>query len=221
LRGVFHNAIMVIYNYMEYNQVIDISLPLHSGMITYPNNPEFQVESLKTPTTFISKISMSTHTGTHIDVPRHVDESGWGIDQLKLASVIGICRVLDMTYVQDSIKVEDLESHNIQAGQRILVKTKNSVRGFEEFYDDYVYLDGDAAVFLANTKIHCFGIDSLSIKKRGGSDVRPHTELLKNDIVILEGLNLNQVEPGEYMLVALPLNLRSLDGAPTRVVLLK
>lgn len=201
---------------------LDISLPIYEGMISYPNNPPFSAKSMKTPGgTFISQLSMGSHTGTHIDVPRHVFEDGIGVDKINLSQLIGPCRVLDMTHCEVSITTEDLEKENIQEGERILVKTKNSLRGFKEFYPDYVYLDGNAAQILAQKKITLFGIDSLSIKQKGGDDTRPHTQLLKNNIIIIEGLDLSQVTPGEYELFCLPLNLVGLDGAPARVILSK
>ena len=206
---------------MDYKRIIDISLPVYAGMITYPNNPEFQSELIKTPTTVISRITMSSHTGTHVDVPRHVDEAGSTVGEIELSKVVGVCRVLNMTHVVDSIRISDLEQHSIQKGERVLVKTKNSQRGFAEFYDDYIYLDGDAAVWLAEKGMSVFGIDSLSVKKRGGPDVRPHTELLEAGIIIFEGLNLASVEPGEYFFVGLPLNIRDGDGAPVRAILMQ
>ncbi len=199
--------------------IIDVSLPIYEGMISYPNNPPFKVKPLKTKTTFISELNMSSHTGTHIDVPRHVFEDGIGVDKINLDQLIGPCRVLDMTHCEISIQTGDLVKENIQEGERILVKTKNSLRGFKEFFPDYVYLDGDAAEFLARKKISIFGIDSLSIKQTGSDDTRPHTELLKNNIIIIEGLDLSDVIPEEYNLFCLPLNLVGLDGTPARVIL--
>jgi arylformamidase len=100
------------------------------------------------------------------------------------------------------------------------VKTSNSLRGYDRFYADYVWLDGDAAIFLAGKGIALFGIDYLSVKQKGGADNRPHTALLDKDIVIFEGLDLSAVEPGRYFFAGLPLRLVGLDGAPARAVLL-
>lgn len=200
--------------------IIDISLPVYKGMAVYPNNPPVKIKSLKTPGgTFISEITFGSHTGTHIDVPRHIFEDGIGVDKINLDQLIGPCRVLNMTHCETSIQTGHLENENIQEGERILVKTKNSGRGFKQFYLDYVYLDGNAAEYLAWKKISLFGIDSLSIKKKGSNDTRPHTELLKNNVIIIEGLDLSQVTPREYNLICLPLKLVGLDGAPARVIL--
>jgi arylformamidase len=202
-------------------KILDISLPLYPGMITYPNNPNIEIKSLKTPTTFISEIKMGTHSGTHIDVPRHIKEDGLTLDQINLDILMGTCRVLDVTNAETSIKIKDIKKYNIQKGERILFKTGNSLRDFNEFYEDYIFLDGEAADYLVEKQIILAGIDSLSIKQRGSPDQRPHTSLLNNNVVILEGLDLSKAEEGEYELICLPLRLLGLDGSPVRAILTK
>lgn len=204
-------------------RIYDISLSLNNQTEIYPGNPEISIEphrSVPEHPTNLSKITFGSHTGTHVDAPRHVDNDAIGVDRINLESCIGLCRVLDMTGLDGGVKISDLEKYNIKQGERILVKTKNS------------YLDGDAADYLANIGIVLFGIDSLSIKKQGspasasaalragGPDTRPHTSLLKKDIVIFEGLDLSNIKPGEYKFIGLPLKFTDLDGAPARAVLI-
>lgn len=95
------------------------------------------------------------------------------------------------------------------------------MRGFDEFYSDFVYLSSEGAEYLADAGVTLVGIDYLSIKQKGSTDNRPHTLLLEKDIPIIEGIDLSQVEPGEYTIVAFPLKYIGIDGAPARVVLLK
>lgn len=204
-------------------KIYDISLSLDNKTLIYPGNPEITVAPHRTvpeyPTN-LSRISFGSHTGTHVDAPRHIDNDAIGVDKINLEACIGACRVLDMVHVKEKITITDLEKENIQQGERILVKTQNSLRGFSEFREDPIYLDGDAADFLAQRRIILFGIDWLSVKKRGGEDTRPHTSLLRKNIVIFEGLDLSQVEPGEYQFIGLPLKFTDLDGAPARAVLI-
>ncbi|MBI2039978.1 cyclase family protein [Candidatus Microgenomates bacterium] len=201
-------------------RIIDISLPIGEKMVIFPNNPPVKFKPLRTPTTYISEITFGSHTGTHIDVPRHISKKGIGVDKINLDQLIGPCRVLDMTHCKVSITTDDFRKEDIQKQERILVKTNNSLKGFKKFYPDYIYLDGDAAEFLASKKIVLFGIDSLSVKKQGSPDTRPHTELLKNNIVIIEGLDLSEVTPGQYDIFCLPLKLVGFDGAPARTILI-
>lgn len=190
-------------------------------MITYPQNPEVKIESVQGETTLRSLVSFGTHTGTHVDAPRHSFTNGVGMNKIPLSKFVGNCRVLDCTRSKKCITVEDLKKHAIKKGERILAKTSNSRRGFKTFYDDYVYLDGDAADYLAKKGIMLFGIDALSVKKRGGDDQRPHTALLKKGIVIFEGLDLAKASAGSYLFAGLPLKMGDIDGAPARVVLIK
>lgn len=205
---------------MEYKKIIDLSLPIYEGMITYPKNPEVKISRVETGTSFLSALSFGSHTGTHVDVPGHVFEDGKGLGDIPLRTFIGPCRVLDMTHVEECVRVENLEPCVIQAEERILVKTQNSLHGFSQFYNDYIYLEGDAADYLADKGIILFGIDYLSVKKQGGSDQRPHTSLLAKGIVIFEGLDLSGVEAGEYTFIGLPVRLQVPDGAPARAMLL-
>jgi arylformamidase len=202
-------------------KIIDISLALEEGMITYPDNPPFVIEDASGPTSSRSILTIGTHTGTHIDAPRHVFKDGKGLEKIPLVRYVGKCRVLDLTKAKESVTVSDLETFRIKSGERILVKTRNSKRGFKTFYSDYVYLDGDAADYLVKKGITLFGIDSLSVKKRGGTDHRPHLALLKKGIVIFEGLNLSKATEGTYTFIGLPLKLGNIDGAPARAILIQ
>lgn len=204
------------------SKIIDISIPLNTKTIAYPGNPEIQIESQKSSTgqTTISKISFGSHSGTHIDAPAHVFEPTT-IDQIPLDVFMGPARVLDMTGANNKIKIDDLEKKEIKKGERVLLRTKNSDRGFETFYEDFVYLDSDAAKLLADLGVILVGIDSLSIKQKGSEDNRPHTELLNKNIPIIEGLNLKDVAEGEYKLICLPLAFTGIDGAPARAILIK
>ncbi len=201
-------------------KIIDISLALEEGMIAYPDNPPFVIKRVVGATSSRSILTLGTHTGTHIDAPLHVFKDGKGVNKIPLARFVGPCRVLDLSKAKESITIKDLESFCIKKGERILIKTSNSKRGFKIFYDDYIYLDGDAADYLAKKCIMLLGIDSLSVKKRGGADHRPHLSLLKKGIVIFEGLNLSKAQGGAYTFVGFPLKLGDIDGAPARAILM-
>ena len=204
---------------MKRPSIVDISRPLHRNTIIYPGNPPIRIRSLKSATSYLSEITLGSHTGTHVDSPRHADRRGIGIDRLPLGAFIGRCRVLDLTSVRSAITQNDLRKFRIGAGERILLKTKNSSRGFAHWRDDYIWLTSEAAAFLAKRRIALLGVDSLSVKQRGNPDNRPHTELLRRRIPILEGLDLSRVRPGRYQLICLPLKFVGLDGAPARAVL--
>lgn len=206
------------------SKIIDISLPITDSMPVYPGTAETRIVAVKSASgsSTLSEITLTSHAGTHIDAPNHVQGGGdEGIDEIALDKFYGRCRVLDMTDCEASISIESLQNYDLQAGERILLKTHNSVRGFEQFYDDYVYLESGAAQHLAAIGVSLVGIDALSVKQRGAQDNTAHTALLSKGILIIEGLNLEEVEQGDYTLIALPLAFKGIDGSPTRAVLVK
>jgi len=202
--------------------IIDISLPISAGMPVYPGTAATEIASVKSGSgsSVLSVITMTSHAGTHIDAPSHVQLGAPSIDALPLETFYGTCRVLNLTACVSAITAEDLVPHHIQPGERILFKTRNSLRGFDTFYDDYVYLDGAAAQQLSGIGVQLVGIDALSVKQKGAPDNTAHLALLTKSIPIVEGLNLANAAPGEYTLCAFPLAFQGIDGSPTRAILL-
>lgn len=208
-------------------KIHDISLDLNNDTIVYPNNVPISIEThAKMPeaSTHLSKIIMGTHSGTHVDAPMHAVVGAPSLDQIPLEIFVGEATVFDMSHRKagEAVMISDFEERGgVKEGQRILVKTSNSERGFKEFYDDYVYLDGDCADWLTDKKIKLFGIDYLSIKQRGSDDHRPHTSLLEAGIPIIEAVNLKDISEGTYELYCLPLKFKGVEGGPVRAILIE
>ncbi|MBU1167860.1 cyclase family protein [Patescibacteria group bacterium] len=203
------------------SKIYDISVAINQATAVYPGDPKVSFTEKKSSTSTLTEINLGAHTGTHYDAPRHVFENGKSIDQFSLDRFYGPCKVFDFSHTEDSVKVADLEGKNIKEGDIILLKTSNSNRGFHKFYNDYVYLDGDAADYLVERKISMVGIDAWSVKQKGGDDLRPHLSLLEKDILILETINLAEVTEGKYLFVGLPLKVDGIEGALARVVLMR
>ena len=203
--------------------IIDISLPIFAGMPVYPGTHETGIETVASPTgtSVVSVMTLTSHAGTHIDAPIHSLPGTGGIDSYALEKFYGPCRVLDVSKSVGQVSKDDLLDFEIKAGERILLKTSNSSRGFKEFYNDYVFLGSDAAEYFVEVGVALVGIDSLSIKQRGSVDQTPHTALLGNGIAIIEGLDLSNVKLESYTLLAMPLNVGAIDGSPIRAVLIE
>ncbi len=219
------DSIVSEHVYKSFIMLIDISLPITPDLITYPGNPEVALEVITSPVSHsqLTRLILGTHTGTHVDAPVHVVPGGRGMSVYDLAAFVGSCRVLDATGCESAVTEAFLYTQDIVAGERILLKTTNSIRGFEKLHDDFIFLNSAAATYLANLDIALIGIDYLSIKQRGLPDNTAHTAFLDRPtpIPIIEGLNLSAAEPGEYTLLCLPLSLPNADAAPARVVLMK
>lgn len=211
--------------YNKSMKIIDISLPLNNQTPVYPMNAPVSVsvhQKISKSSSLLSSITFGSHSGTHIDAPAHCIEGALTLDKIPLQTFVGPCRVLDFSpSVGEAVTRAMFQGKNVKKGERILLKTKNSIRGFREFYSDYIYLDGDAADYLSSLGVLLVGIDSLSIKKSGSPDNRPHLSFLSKNIPIIEGLNMRKVEEGEYELVCLPLNFTDIEGAPARAVLIE
>ncbi|MFO0780970.1 MAG: cyclase family protein [Candidatus Gracilibacteria bacterium] len=202
-------------------KIYDISLPLYQGMVVYPNNTEFRARPIHSRTSVSSEIVMGSHAGTHVDAPKHVFPKGKGVDTIPVSTLVGACRVLDMTGCKKTVTVQDLQSARIKKGERILLKTRNSTRGFKNFYTDYIYLDGDAAEFLAKKGVALFGIDYLSVKQKGSEDNRLHTALLKKTSRFGRTWIFPKSNPENIFSSAFRSNSNIPDGAPAQAILMQ
>ncbi|HBF38556.1 MAG TPA: cyclase [Firmicutes bacterium] len=203
----------------------DVSQTLAPEIIVYPGDPAVQIEQAmsiaKGDIVNLSQISMGNHTGTHVDAPKHFYNQGRTIPEIPLESFIGPAKVFEFID-QPAISKTHLQSCNIQKGDRILLKTKNSVLLQKtEFDPSYAYLTPDAAAYLVEIGICTLGFDYLTIDPYGSKDFKAHYALLRAEIVIIEGINLADIQPGEYQMVALPLKLYDGNGSPARVVLIR
>ena len=205
----------------------DISVPLKQGMNLFPLDPvppkiyRFNDVELGAKVT-MSMLEIISHTGTHIDTPLHFIPGGSTVSDMPLDATVGRARVIEIKD-EEKIKVPELKKHNIKKGERLLFKTRNSPIVYESptFVEDYVYLDGAAAEYLAEKKIRLFGLDNITIGhfKEEQNIVKTHQTLLAAGIYILENCALGNVPPGEYELLCLPLLMYKGDAGPCRAIL--
>lgn len=201
----------------------DVTLPISNAMITWPSDPAVSITgtSLISQGDFcnLSELKIGSHCGTHIDAPSHFLENGRTIDQLALENLIGEATVFEFKN-KENIDVSDIKQLRFDNVKRVLFKTVNSSYWkLSAFKKDFVYLTKDAAQYLVDKGIRLVGVDYLSVEKFESQQAETHHILLRNDVIILEGLDLSTVEPGRYELIALPLKIKDGDGSPTRVIL--
>lgn len=208
-------------------RIYDITVPISPEMPVWPGDPAVQIELVSKievgDNANVSHLSLSAHTGTHVDAPFHFLQEGVSLDQVPLDLFVGPAYVVEILGV-DLITARELANVGIpQDIERLLIKTRNSelwVNGETEFKTEFVALSPDAAQFLVDHNIKLVGIDYLSIAPFKQS--RPtHQILLGNEVVILEGVDLSAVPSGNYMLYCLPLKLVGVDGAPARAILVR
>ncbi|WP_045524471.1 arylformamidase [Neobacillus niacini] len=202
-------------------KTIDISRRLENGMPVWPGDTPFHYEvswsKAESGSVNVGSLSMSTHTGTHVDAPFHFDDDGKRIIELDLELYMGPARVVDMTG-KDSIGAKDLEDVDLEGIQRVLFRTL-SWENASEFPERIPHLEADLGPYLAEKGIRLIGVDVPSVDPIDSKDLYAHHSLNENGIHILESVLLDQVEPGDYELIALPLPLVDGDGSPVRAVL--
>lgn len=202
-------------------KIIDISRRLENGMPVWPGDTPFHYEvswsKAESGSVNVGSLSMSAHTGTHVDAPFHFDDDGKRIIELDLELYIGPARVVDMTG-KDSIGAKDLAGVGLQGMKRVLFRTR-SWQDASEFPGKIPHLEADLGPFLAERGIKLIGVDVPSVDPIDSKDLHAHHSLNENGIHILESVLLDEVEPGDYELIALPLPLVEGDGSPVRAVL--
>ncbi|HHT9150162.1 MAG TPA: cyclase family protein [Candidatus Wujingus californicus] len=204
-------------------KLYDITLTISESTITWPRDPKVSIQKTrlisKGNSCNVSELKFGSHCGTHIDAPYHFEENGIKIDQIPLDYLIGDVTVFNIKN-KEKIDLEDIKSLKLNYINRVIFKTINSTYWkLPEFKSDFVYLTKEAAQYLVDSSIKLVGIDYLSIEKYGNKGADTHHTLLKNGIVVIEGLDLGEIEAGNYELIALPLKIKDCDGSPARVIL--
>lgn len=188
---------------------IDVSKMIFNGMKKYPSDPSVEVRLFKSlnrgDSCNLNKLIIGSHTGTHIDAPRHIFKKGCGVDSLVLRSLFCDVRVVDIKGLSGKKLLSKISS-----GSASGVILKNAKTG----------LSVDGAGVLAAKNIRIVGTDQMSIENGHDRTHPVHRLLLSKGIVIVENLELKKVKPGIYRLLCLPLKIRNGDGAPARAVLM-
>jgi arylformamidase len=207
-------------------KIRDITFPLREGLPVWPGEPgpRFRLSSSHDEGhgVEVTQIAMGAHTGTHLDAPRHFVPGAGLVSELDLRSLMGPAHVVHFEG-DGPIPVSFFETQALPNPlPRLLLRCTNNEAALEAdaFFEDYVGIAPEAAVWLVDRGCRLIGTDYLSIGPfRGDGNVVVHKTLLGAAVVIVEGLDLRGVAPGAYTLVCLPLAIPA-DGSPCRAVLL-
>ena len=205
-------------------RIYDITAPLSPSLPVYPGDPAVAITPIAQlnwgDAANVSRLVLSSHAGTHLDAPRHFFQEGTAIDRIDPHVLIGPARVCAFPDAVAHLTADDLRPLRLTGTQRLLCKTPNSALWERTgFQTNYIALTESAAHLLVDTGVQLVGIDYLSVDAFERQDFPVHRILLGAGVLILEGLDLRAVPPGEYELLALPLLLQNGDGAPARAIL--
>jgi arylformamidase len=207
--------------------IYDISVVLGRESIDFPGDEPFArkwTERLRDGGVCdLSSLTLSAHAGAHLDSPAHFLPRGKALEAYPLREFIRPAQVVEIRD-PECVRPEALEALEIPEGDAVLFKTENSLSGRSRggtFPERFVYISGEAAAFLVRKKAGLVGLDAISIERYGDKTFPAHGTLLKNDVLILEGIHLGDVPPGRYTLICLPLKLEKCEASPVRAVLVR
>lgn len=199
-------------------QWLDVTIPMRNGMTVWPGDAPFLLEAqtrlAQGDGSNVSRVTMSTHAGTHVDAPWHFEDDGKRLHEVSHEVFFG--RALVIGYAGEGpLHADDLGADPLPP--RLLVKTRNSARHWSApFCRDYVALEADAAERCVREGVRLIGVDYLSVAPYKQEGQETHHQLLHHDVFVVEGLVLGAVPEGWCEFVVLPLPLEGADGAPCR-----
>ncbi|SDN71095.1 Kynurenine formamidase [Psychrobacillus sp. OK028] len=205
------------------NEWIDITQTISTRIATWPGDTPFEYELTATKkeggAANVGTIKASLHTGTHADAPFHYASEGETADMLDVNLYIGRAKVVSVVGASE-IGREELKGFDLTGVERLLLKTTNTSTP-EKFPDRINTLRENIGPFLKEKGIFLIGTDQPSVDSIESKELLAHHSLFKHNIYIIENLLLDNVEPGDYDLIALPLKIEGADGSPIRAVLRK
>lgn len=209
-------------------RIYDITVTINAETPIYKGDPGVEINSFKAiasgSSANVSQISFGVHTATHIDAPNHFIDGAKRVHEIDCAKLVGPCRVIGIP--EDVTAIEPEHFGSIDGVERVLFKTKNSefwATPETGFRTDFAYITPATAKLLVSNGVVLVGIDYLSIEKSGSPGHPVHIALLEKEIVILEGVDLRDVPPGDYELICAPLKYDGAtgDGSPARTFLVR
>ncbi len=212
-----------------FEKAVDLTHHLRNGMPVYPGDPSptfAAYATLDRDGVNLTKMTLGSHTGTHLDAPRHFIPDGVGIDQIPPNKLVGESYVADLSSkpMGSAITAQDLRQKlegTVAADDIVICYTGCSEHwGDEVVSRNYTFLTGEAAEYLVSKRVRAVGIDFLSVEKFKAPEPVAHKTLLGNGIFIIESLSkaIKQFVGSRVLLVCMPIKLQDGDGAPARVI---
>ncbi|MCB9445867.1 MAG: cyclase family protein [Ardenticatenaceae bacterium] len=203
--------------------IIDISRNLQIGMAVWPGDSPYHLETImdrrQGHAVNLTTLTLSAHTGSHADAPRHFTDDGLTMDAVDLRPYWGPALVVTVNKAAGPLLPSDFAAYDLRGAERLLVRTPLQDLPFDQFPDDLPHPSPALADFLGKLGILLYGTDTPSMDAIDSHDLPGHNALLRNGIDILEGLDFSGVVDGRYELVALPLKIVGGDGSPVRAAL--
>lgn len=207
---------------LDGRKAIDITPVITENIAVFPGDTTFQRNELLSfkngNNLVLSSITTTVHLGAHTDAPSHYHADGKTMEERDLSFYMGDCQVIEVENKKERILPEDLKDEI--SAKRVLFKT-GTFPDPNNWNDDFTALSPELINFLAQKGVCLVGIDTPSVDPANDKELLTHNAIYKTDMAILEGIVLEEVKPGRYDMIALPLPLAGADASPVRAILLE
>ncbi len=207
-------------------KIYDISRPVNKDIGVWPGDTAFDFSFVakiaEGSSVNVGRVEMSVHTGAHVDAPLHFDDDGADVASVPLEKYLGPCVVADVRPSERGILPEHLPDELDELARttgRVLLRSYAERPG--SFDEHMAHATPELADWLAEREVVLLGIDTDSMDAFESKELPAHRRINSHGIAILEGIDLSQVAPGRYGLIALPLRIEGADGSPVRAVLIQ
>lgn len=206
--------------------LIDLSHLVSQEMPVYPGTEAVSITnwcSIQKNGFNEKKISLFTHSGTHLDAPAHVFSNSSTLDLISLNHFHGRAILLDFSAsTKSTIEFLDLKPHQqaIEKSEFVIFNTGwSKLWGKQEYFLDFPVLSSEAAIFLSNSALKGVGVDTISVDAIDSTSFPIHKILLRSNLLLIENLNnLDQIPVKSFDLYCFPLKIKDADGSPVRAV---
>ena len=197
---------------------IDASRPLHSAIPVWPGDHPFKLDQSREDTWVLSSFSTTCHVGTHVDAPLHLDQTGHGVEAVRLERCVGLAEVVRIPAAGCAATPEDLPNGWVPSTSRVLFRS-DSYPIDAAIEGGFSGLSAELVRWLADREVELVGVDTPSVDVFSSKELPAHYALLELGMTWIEGLWLDDAEPGRYLMVALPILLEGAEAAPVRAIL--
>lgn len=199
----------------DISPTISAAIPVWPGDTPFDASPTWEIKD-GCPVR-VSRMTMTTHLGAHTDAPSHYDPAGHPIDAVDLTPYLGPCRVIHCIGAA-VVTPDHVAAHLDDAPPRVLLRTYEKAP--QTAWDpEFPAIGADTIALLASKGVILVGTDAASLDPQDSKTLDAHHAVRRHGMAILEGIVLDDIAPGDYELIALPLKLAGMDASPVRAVL--
>ncbi|MFV2072539.1 MAG: cyclase family protein [Thermoanaerobaculales bacterium] len=197
---------------------IDVSRPLRAATPVWPGDRSFEITQRREERFVISSFATTCHIGTHLDAPLHLDPTADGVEHVPLARCVGVAEVVRVSSAGTALTARDFPSGWSPGHPKMLIRT-DSYPLDAEIDRGITGLSAELVHWLADRGVETLGIDTPSVDSGESEELEAHRALLARKMTWIEGLWLADVNPGSYLMIALPILLEGAEAAPVRAIL--